>query len=118
MAIKKKGKVDFLRDVDAAAIDTSEEDPKKEIEEPEAGKEFRTDVEENHSAASRRHKDVSNWGRPRRLLVDGVKEKSITVQLPENLIAYLRKEAKRTRKSMKELIGEPLLEKYMDVSRD
>lgn len=116
MAIKKKGNVDFLRDVDAAAIDTSEGEPQKETTEPEAKESaMADDKKEERPSASHRHKDVGNWGRPRRLLVDGVKEKSITVQLPENLIAYLRKEAKRTKKSMKELIGEPLLEKYMDI---
>lgn len=108
--------MDFLRNVDAAAIDTSEGEPQKENTEPEAKEKVKADdKKEERPSANHRHKDVGNWGRPRKLLVDGVREKSITVQLPENLITYLRKEAKRTKKSMKELIGEPLLEKYMDV---
>lgn len=116
MAIKKKGNVDFLRNVDTAAIDTSEGEPQKESAQPGTrGSVMADDKKEECPSASYRHKNVSNWGRPRKLLVDGVREKSITVQLPENLITYLRKEAKRTKKSMKELIGEPLLEKYMDV---
>lgn len=115
MAIQKKGRVDFLRDVDAATIDTYKEEPQEELTETGTKTKDKTEVKTEKPISGRRHKNVNNWGRPRKLLVDGVREKSITVQLPENLITYLRKEAKRTKKSMKELIGEPLLEKYMNV---
>ena len=50
-------------------------------------------------------KSSDNWGRPRKQLIEGVKEVSLTVQLPETLIKALRKEGKKQGKSMKELIG-------------
>ena len=50
-------------------------------------------------------KSPDNWGRPRKQLIEGVKEVSLTVQLPETLIKALRKEGKKQGKSMKELIG-------------
>lgn len=49
------------------------------------------------------------------MLIDGVKETSVTVQLPNTLIKALRKEAKKQWKSMKELIGTALLSVYADL---
>ena len=60
-------------------------------------------------------KSLENWGRPRKSLIEGVKEVSITVQLPETLLKVLRKEAKKSGKSMKELIGTSLLTTYSEL---
>jgi len=60
-------------------------------------------------------KSLENWGRPRKQLIEGVKEVSITVQLPETLLKVLRKEAKKSGKSMKELIGTSLLTTYSEL---
>lgn len=60
-------------------------------------------------------KSPDNWGRPRKQLIEGVKEVSLTVQLPETLIKALRKEGKKQGKSMKELIGTSLLSTYAEL---
>ncbi len=60
-------------------------------------------------------KSLDNWGRPRKRLIEGVKEVSLTVQLPETLIKTLRKEGKKQGKSMKELIGTSLLSTYAEL---
>ena len=60
-------------------------------------------------------KSIDNWGRPRKQLIEGVKEVSLTVQLPETLIKALRKEGKKQGKSMKELIGTSLLSTYAEL---
>lgn len=60
-------------------------------------------------------KSPDNWGRPRKQLIEGVKEVSLTVQLPETLIKALRKEGKKQGKSMKELIGTSLLSSYAEL---
>ena len=62
---------------------------------------------------SEENKSSSAWGRPRRQLIDGVKEKTISVQLPETLLQELKMIMKREKKSMKELIGEALIKEYM-----
>lgn len=66
------------------------------------------------SPSRSRHKKVDNWGRPRKELIKGVKEVAVTVQLPETLIKTLRRIGKKEGKSMKELIGSVLIEKYRD----
>lgn len=106
MAIAKKGKVDFLNGLNATSIDTTEEEKQEKT----------PHYEESHNVSIQQHKrkDINNWGRPRKLLIEGVKEKSITVQLPVTLLSALKKLSKKDKKSMKELIGEPLLEKYKD----
>ena len=58
---------------------------------------------------SEENKSSSAWGRPRRQL----KEKTISVQLPETLLQELKMIMKREKKSMKELIGEALIKEYM-----
>lgn len=63
----------------------------------------------------RRKKSIENWGRPRKLLIEGEKEKSLTVQLPDSLIKVMRKVAKKEGKSMKEIIGGACLEKYSEL---
>ena len=60
-------------------------------------------------------KSLDNWGRPRKQLIEGVKEVSLTVQLPETLIKALRKEGKKQGKSMKELIRTSLLSTYAEL---
>lgn len=109
MAIKKKGNIDFLRDTRVSMIDeaSTSEETKEETTPVETAP-----VEKKPVA---KHKDVNNWGRPRKLLIEGVKEKSITVQLPVTLIALMRKEGKKMKKSMKEIIGEALLDKYGEL---
>lgn len=106
MAIKKKGKTDFLRGASVSDINdasnTNDNTPETNSIEAE---------EKTH----KKHKDINNWGRPRKLLIDGVKEKSVTVQLPTTLITVLKKEGKKSKRSMKEVIGEALLDKYKDL---
>lgn len=104
MAIKRKGKTDFLRNQEVVNINTDADQPSEDIRE-----------ESNTKKVSSTKTAKNQQGRPRKLLIDGVKEKSITVQLPENLLSLLRKQCKKQKKSMKELIGEPLIEKYKDL---
>lgn len=108
MAIKKKGNIDFLRDTTVSVI--NETGNKEEL----SSDNTTTDTSSDSKKAAK-HKDINKWGRPRKSLIEGVKEKSITVQLPITLIAVLRKEGKRTKKSIKEVIGEALLDKYGDL---
>lgn len=110
MAIKKKGNVDFLKDVTTAELSSKEENPAHESQTPDS---VQNTVSINKKTTKK--KSLDNWGRPRKLLIDGVKETSITVQLPDTLIKVLRKEAKKQGKSMKELIGTPLLSAYADL---
>ena len=70
-------------------------------------------IDETHVVRTR-HKSVDNWGRPRKELIKGVKEFAVTVQLPETLIKALRKLGKKDGRSMKDLIGSALIEKYND----
>lgn len=110
MAIKKKGNVDFLKDVTTAELSSKEENT--------ANEELTSDSVQNSELINKKvikKKSLDNWGRPRKLLIDGVKETSVTVQLPNTLIKVLRKEAKKQGKSMKELIGTPLLSAYADL---
>ena len=60
-------------------------------------------------------KSPDNWGRPRKQLIEGVKEVSLPVQLTKTLIKALRKEGKKQGKSMKELIGTSLLSTYAEL---
>lgn len=113
MAIKKKGKTDFLRGASISEIndvvDNTENTAKTTtVVDTEA------DVAGKKKTVQKYKKDISKWGRPRRLLIEGVKEKSVTVQLPVTLISFLKKECKKSKHSMKELIGEALLDKYQN----
>ena len=78
-----------------------------------------TDTKNNTSSLKEelrtKKKSLDNWGRPRKQLIEGVKEVSLTVQLPETLIKALRKEGKKQGKSMKELIGTSLLSTYSSL---
>ena len=58
-------------------------------------------------------KCASNWGRPRKLLIEGEAEKRITVDIPESLLKVLKKFSKKDGRSMKELLISPAIEKYM-----
>lgn len=109
MAIKKKGNVDFLKDVAPANLSADNTENTVGTTEKEA-----TAVEEKEEAQPKK-KAVENWGRPRKSLIEGVKETSVTVQLPETLIKALRKEGKKQGKSMKEMIGEALLSTYTEL---
>lgn len=110
MAIKKKGNVDFLKDVAPASLSSDSNDIMIHTE--DKGNTFASeDTEVDH----KKKKLLDNWGRPRKLLIEGVKEVSITVQLPETLIKALRKESKKQGKSMKELIGSSLLSTYAEL---
>lgn len=110
MAIKKKGNVDFLKDVTTAELSSKEEIPAYETQ--------TSDSVQNSELINKKvtkKKSLDNWGRPRKLLIEGVKETSVTVQLPNTLIRALRKEAKKQGKSMKEMIGVSLLSTYADL---
>lgn len=109
MAISKKGKTDFLRGTSVSDINDAN-NPEDNISEKTD-----TNKEEKKENSQKKHKDINNWGRPRKLLIEGVKEKSITVQLPTTLISVLKKEGKKSKRSMKEVIGEALLDKYKDM---
>lgn len=58
-------------------------------------------------------KCASNWGRPRKLLIEGEAEKRITVDIPESLLKVLKKLSKKDGRSIKELLISPAVEKYM-----
>lgn len=127
MAIEKKGKTDFLRNVEAAKI-APEKDTEKKVEAKAEAKAAQKPVAENKAKEQKKadkkeakkaskKKEAKN-GRPRKLLIEGVKEKSITVQLPKPLIKALKKLAKKDKKSMKEVIGKALLEKYGELIKD
>lgn len=51
-------------------------------------------------------------GRPRQELIKGIREVSVNLQLPENLVQALRSKAKAEKKSMKELIGRAVMKAY------
>lgn len=111
MAIKKKGNVDFLKDVSPVSLSsesTTQEDTT-------ATSNTKVSSQESENITVKRKKSLDNWGRPRKQLIEGVKEVSITVQLPETLIKALRKEGKKQGKSMKELIGTSLLSTYAEL---
>ena len=110
MAIKKKGNVDFLKDVAPASLSSNSNDAVVNTD-----KEINTLSNENIEVTHNKKKSLDNWGRPRKQLIEGVKEVSITVQLPETLIKALRKEGKKQGKSMKELIGTSLLSTYAEL---
>lgn len=112
MAIKKKGNVDYLNDVAPASLSLGDSEASVSNE---VNNTLSSDEIKQKNVSIVKKKSLENWGRPRKLLIDGVKETSITVQLPDTLIKVLRKEAKKQGKSMKELIGTPLLSAYADL---
>ena len=79
MAIQKKGNVDFLKDVTPTSLSSDSKDST-----------IVTDTHNNTSSLKEelrtKKKSLDNWGRPRKQLIEGVKEVSLTVQLPETLI--------------------------------
>lgn len=109
MSIHKKGNTNFLRNTGVPHINDAATSTPVVSEKTENAP--RQEEEKAHAKS----KEVGNWGRPRKSLIDGVKEKSVTVQLPVNLITALRKEGRKTKKSMKEVIGEALLDKYGEL---
>ena len=109
MAIKKKGNVDFLKDVAPVSLSYDSNDTMIHADEDNTLSSKKIEV------THKKTKSLDNWGRPRKQLIKGVKEVSITVQLPETLIKALRKEGKKQGKSMKELIGTSLLSTYAEL---
>lgn len=109
MAIKKKGNVDYLNNVTPASLSLNDADSSVSNEVDSAPG---INVGKQESVNRTKKKSLENWGRPRKSLIEGVKEVSVTIQLPETLLKALRKEAKKTGKSMKELIGTSLLSTY------
>ena len=109
MAIKKKGNVDFLKDVAPVSLSSDSNDTMIHTDEDNTLSSKKIEV------PHKKTKSLDNWGRPRKQLIKGVKEVSITVQLPETLIKALRKEGKKQGKSMKELIGTSLLSTYAEL---
>lgn len=112
MAIKKKGNVDYLNDVSPASLSLGDSDA---IVSNEVNNTSNADDVKQKNVSIVKKKSLENWGRPRKSLIEGVKEVSITVQLPETLLKVLRKEAKKNGKSMKELIGTSLLATYSNL---
>ena len=108
MAIQKKGIVDFLKEVTPTNLSSDSKDSTSV-----------TDTKNNTSSLKEelrtKKKSLDNSGRPRKQLIEGVKEVSLTVQLHETLIKALRKEGKKQGKSMKELIGASLLSTYSSL---
>ena len=108
MAIEKKGKnshlgnvnienLSTLDDVDAERTSPASEEPISSQPEP-----------------PKKRKSIDNWGRPRKELLPGVKEVSVTIQLPKTVLANLRKKGKKEGKSLKELIGKAIINQYPD----
>lgn len=112
MAIKKKGNVDYLNDVAPASLSLNDSEASVSNE---VNNTSNADEVKQKSVSIVNKKSLENWGRPRKQLIEGVKEVSITVQLPETLLKVLRKEAKKSGKSMKELIGTSLLTTYSEL---
>lgn len=112
MAIKKKGNVDYLNNVTPASLSLGDSDA---IVSNEVNNTSNADEVKQKNVSIVKKKSLENWGRPRKSLIEGVKEVSITVQLPETLLKVLRKEAKKSGKSMKELIGTSLLTTYSEL---
>lgn len=112
MAIKKKGNVDYLNNVTPASLSLCDSDA---IVSNEVNNTSNADEVKQKNVSIVKKKSLENWGRPRKSLIEGVKEVSITVQLPETLLKVLRKEAKKSGKSMKELIGTSLLTTYSEL---
>lgn len=114
MAIKKpKNQVNFLG---------STEVQKLQVEEPQV-QETVEKVPENSSSPSsettvKKHKDINNWGRPRKLLIEGVAEKRISVDVPETLLKELKRLMKKEGKSMKELLITPAIREYMNTKEE
>lgn len=65
----------------------------------------------------KKKKNIDNWGRPRKELIPGIKEVSVTIQLPKTVLAYLRKKGKKEGKSLKELIGHAIITQYPDSAK-
>ena len=104
MAIKKQAKNNYLQNTVVEELPTTVEEVNSRAVVAE-----KPVVQETEP---KKKKSLDNWGRPRKLLIEGEKEKSVTGQLPEVLLRELRKTGKKEKKSMKEIIGEALLEKY------
>lgn len=115
MAIKVKSSKPILTEI-PESLDFCEQDESQATENVRSGKDIRLSAESDQPepTSRSRHKNVDNWGRPRKELIKGVKEVAVTVQLPETLIKALRRIGKKEGKSMKELIGSVLIEKYRD----
>lgn len=58
------------------------------------------------------HGGPHKFGRPRQELIKGIREVSVNLQLPENLVQALRAKARIEKKSMKELIGRAVMNAY------
>jgi hypothetical protein len=116
MAIKVKSSKPILTEV-PESLDFGEQAVPQTTNNVISNEDVKSSTESEVSEASpsrSRHKNVDNWGRPRKELIKGVKEVAVTVQLPETLIKTLRRIGKKEGKSMKELIGSVLIEKYRD----
>ena len=107
MAINKKGKTNFLGGTTAEDLSG-----KEQLSQTVNGD------NQTEEKAVRKHKDVRNWGRPRKNLIKGVKETTISVQLPDTLLKQMRKIAKTEKISLKEVIGRVLIEKYVTPQND
>ena len=80
MAIKKKGNVDYLNNVTPASLSLNDADSSVSNEVDNAPG---INVGKQESVNRTKKKSLENWGRPRKSLIEGVKEVSVTIQLPE-----------------------------------
>lgn len=128
MAIKKKGNTSFLSGTTVERFENIIPDPPQEAAQPQATQQPETlpsqelvnqvaQVLMQQGAIQRITAFGINGGqqkigRPRQELIKGVREVSINLQLPENLVQALRAKAKAEKKSMKELIGRAVMKVY------
>lgn len=113
MAVQKV-KPSFVDDLTIENVANVETPVVAPVSEPEFSK---TDlqpaqVEEPAPSRAPRKKDVANWGRPRKSIIEGEEEVATSIQLPKAMLTVLRREAKKQKKSLKLLVGELIMEKY------
>lgn len=113
MAIKKpKNPTNFLGSTHVESLKVDDAVPQEMTSQSNVETEKKaTSVEPAKTV--KKKKDINNWGRPRKVLIEGDVEVNTLVQLPKSLIKELKKVAKKENKSMKIVIGEALIKEYM-----
>ena len=119
MAIEKKGKNSHLGNLSVENLSTLETiEPNQELPSKETPASEKPNMQQvqhpkaQHPDSVKKKKSIDNWGRPRKELIPGVKEVSVTIQLPKTVLANLRKKGKKEGKSLKELVGTAIINQY------
>lgn len=113
MAIKKpKNPTNFLGSTHVESLKVDGAVPQEVVSQSDVKTEEKS-VSVTSEKTAKKKKDINNWGRPRKELIEGDVEVNTLVQLPKSLIKELKKVAKKENKSMKIVIGEALIKEYM-----